>query len=256
MKISVVVPAYNEEKYIARCLTALHKQKHKPDEIIVVDNNSTDKTAQIAKSFGAIVLTQKQQGITPTRNFGFDTATSDIIARSDADSIPDENWISELLIYFKKHKKTGAVLGSHFYEGIPDVVNSTFFMKYIGALEKIFGHLPLLGPNMAIRKVTWEKVRPNLCISDKDVHEDFDLAIHLNKIGEKIDLVPSAIVHTSTRRIVKNPYSFFIEYPNRAIMMLKMHNVKILKLPDFKEISSNVKEFSTYIKKYIQPFKK
>jgi len=51
MKVSVVVPAYNEEAYIGNCLESLTNQKVKPDEIIVVNNNSTDATVKIAKRF-------------------------------------------------------------------------------------------------------------------------------------------------------------------------------------------------------------
>ena len=60
--ISVVIPAFNEEKYLPACLEALKKQTFKNYELIVVDNNSTDKTAQIAKKFGARVVKEKKQG--------------------------------------------------------------------------------------------------------------------------------------------------------------------------------------------------
>ena len=74
MKVSVVIPAYNEEKYIVDCLKALSNQTIAPDEVIVVDNNSTDKTASLARQAGAKVITVLEPGITPARTAGFNAA--------------------------------------------------------------------------------------------------------------------------------------------------------------------------------------
>ena len=64
MKVSVVIPSYNEEKYIGRCLEGIALQIEKPDEVIVVDNNCTDKTVEIAEKFGATIIKEKKQGMT------------------------------------------------------------------------------------------------------------------------------------------------------------------------------------------------
>lgn len=85
--VSVVIPAYNEERYLAACLTSLQKQTLKNFETIVVDNNSTDKTAEIARRFGAKVVKELKQGIIPARERGFREAKAEIIARTDADTI-------------------------------------------------------------------------------------------------------------------------------------------------------------------------
>lgn len=93
MKVSVVIPARNEEKYIGKCLQSLLEQEEKADEIIVVDNNSSDKTAEIAKSYGARVIKEKTQGITYARTLGFNSAKFEIIARVDADTTVPKDWI-------------------------------------------------------------------------------------------------------------------------------------------------------------------
>src|ERR1035437_9820650 len=87
MKVSVVIPAYNEEKYIGACLDSLMDQKEKPDEIIVVNNNSTDNTAKIVKKYPVRLINEEQQGMIPARNRGFNEAKFEIIARTDADTI-------------------------------------------------------------------------------------------------------------------------------------------------------------------------
>ena len=99
MKISVVVPAYNEEAVIERCLNALVNQIVPVDEILVVDNNSTDRTAEIAekyREYGVRVIRETVQGLIPARNRGFDEATGDILGRIDADTVVEPDWSQRL----------------------------------------------------------------------------------------------------------------------------------------------------------------
>jgi len=74
---------------------------------------------------------------------------------------------------------------------------------------------------MIISKNMWEKVKNKVCLDDKMVHEDLDLAIHVNKYGGIIGYDPTLVVQSSGRRIKNNFYSFFIEYPTRLIKTLR-----------------------------------
>jgi len=84
--ISVIIPAANEEKTLPFCLASLKKQTFSNFEVIVIDNNSTDKTAAVAQKFGAKVVSEKKQGIIYARERGFQEAKGEIIARTDADT--------------------------------------------------------------------------------------------------------------------------------------------------------------------------
>ena len=101
--ISVVIPAHNEEKYIGKCLNSIRKQTFKDYELIVVDNNSTDDTSKIAARYGARVIKETKQGITPARERGFKEAKAEIIARTDADAIVSPNWLKTINHTFKKY---------------------------------------------------------------------------------------------------------------------------------------------------------
>ena len=90
MTISVVITACNEEALLGQCLTALALQTRLPDEIIVVDNSSSDSTAAIARLHNARVIQQVQSGIWPTAAAGYDAATSRCIASIDADTLVPE----------------------------------------------------------------------------------------------------------------------------------------------------------------------
>ncbi len=81
--LSVIIPAFNEENFLPRCLESLKNQKFKDFEIIVVDNNSTDKTAEIAKKFNVILFSEKNQGVAYARNKGSEIAKGEILVFTD-----------------------------------------------------------------------------------------------------------------------------------------------------------------------------
>lgn len=224
MRVSVVIPVYNEESRIKNCLNSLMKQDDKPDEIIMVDNNSTDNTVSIAKKYKDIkIINEKKQGITPARNKGFNTAKYEIIARCDADSVLPTNWVKQIRKVFSKNKNVVGFTNPIVFHDLPVIVKSSLPSDIFYYLSKaIIGIPTLIGPSLGITKKAWLKVKKEVCSDDKKVHEDIDLAIHLKKYGE-IFFEPKVIVQISGRRIKYNPTSFFIEYPLRLIRMLKSH---------------------------------
>lgn len=212
MKVSVVIPAFNEEKHIGKCLESLKSQTVAPFEIVVVNNNSTDHTETIAKQAGVLVVHESQQGIVHARNKGFNLARGDVIARCDADTILSKNWIEEI-IKTMNIKDVIGVSGPAKYYDAPFFIRPTIFSKmFFLFMNLIQGHHTLLGFNMAIRRDAWEKVKKEVCKDGGIKHEDIDLAMHLAKYG-RIVYDPKLIVSSSARRILKSPISFFIDYP-------------------------------------------
>ncbi|SEB47946.1 glycosyltransferase family A protein [Terriglobus roseus] len=94
MRVSVVIPAYNAEPYLHECLSSVLTQTHPVEEVIVIDDGSTDRTRSIAESFGSPVrlLQQKQGGPARARNLGVKEARGEWIAFLDADDLwlPDK----------------------------------------------------------------------------------------------------------------------------------------------------------------------
>ncbi len=99
-KISVVIPCYNEEKTIAKVINNIPKEVF---EIIIVDNNSTDKTAEIAKKLNAKVVKEKKQGYGYALQKGFQEAKGDIIVTLDGDGQYPAEKILELVEYLEKN---------------------------------------------------------------------------------------------------------------------------------------------------------
>ncbi len=94
--ISVVIPAYNEEKYLPKTLESLAQLKRKADEIIVIDGGSTDTTASVAKSLEAKVVTIEHRGIGFARQKGLESARGDIVAFTDADTQVPTDWLTKV----------------------------------------------------------------------------------------------------------------------------------------------------------------
>ncbi len=218
MKVSAVIIAYNEEKYIAGCLESLINQSEKPDEIIVVDNNCTDKTVAIAKKFPGIrIVKEKKQGMIYARNKGFDSAKYDLIIRIDADSRAPKDWIRDIKKHYKNKKIDALNAPIAFYDLPNPELSNILSAVYNNISRKIYQHELLCGPSMSLTKNIWKKVRSSVCLKDSDVHEDIDLAIHINHVGGRIGFDKKLVIDISGRRIKHNPVSFFAEYPWRVV---------------------------------------
>lgn len=96
MTISVVIPAYNEEKYLPQTLASLKKLQRTPNEIIVVNASSTDKTEDIAIRAGAKVITEKKSTIGYSRQMGLKAAKGDVVAFTDSDAIVPPDWLTRI----------------------------------------------------------------------------------------------------------------------------------------------------------------
>lgn len=199
MKVSLIIPVYNEEKYIEKCLLSVFEQTEKPNEIIIVDNNCTDKTIEIAQKYGVRIIREIKQGMIYARNAGFNSAKYEIIARTDSDTILPPDWISRIKKAFAD-PELGALSGpTEYHRGQKPLKLSHFpNLMLFEVLSLLFKNGCLYGPNMSLRKSVWEKVKNNVCLDDKKVHEDIDLSIHLNKIT-KIKFDNKLII--GTRRV-------------------------------------------------------
>ncbi|MDA2931700.1 glycosyltransferase [Nitrospinae bacterium AH-259-F20] len=110
--MSVIIPALNEEKTIRECLSSLLKMDYPPErrEILVVDNGSTDRTAEIVKSFPVRYIREERRGASSARNKGIEAGKGEILAFTDADCIVSRGWLWELVRAFDE-EGVGGVAG-------------------------------------------------------------------------------------------------------------------------------------------------
>lgn len=105
--ISVILPVYNEEKYLDKCLASLASQSYKNTEIIVIDDGSTDKSLKIIDKFKVIVVKQTHQGAGAARNNGIKKAKGEIVVLADADMYYDKNYLEKIVDPIIKGKALG-----------------------------------------------------------------------------------------------------------------------------------------------------
>src|SRR5690242_20707866 len=100
MRIAVVVPVRNDAEALEACLGALERQTRLADEIVVVDNGSTDGSARVAARHGARLVRTDVPGIPGATAAGFDSANGDVLVRLDADSRPAVDWLERISAAF------------------------------------------------------------------------------------------------------------------------------------------------------------
>lgn len=110
--VSVIIPAYNEEDYLPDCLKSIQNQTYKNIEVIVADNNSTDKTSEIAKVFGTKVVKVEKKNVAVVRNADAKVAKGDILFFIDADTILSFDSIEKLIknLYGKRKLVQGGIV--------------------------------------------------------------------------------------------------------------------------------------------------
>lgn len=219
MKISLVIPVYNEEAIIEPCLKAVFSQTEPADEVILVDNNCTDRSIKIAKKYPVRIVKEKQQGISYARNKGFNNAKYDIIGRIDCDTILPPDWVKKVKQTFRAHPEYLAITGPIFFHdlAIKHIASPIHSLIYYHLLKRIHGFYFVIGCNMALRKSAWHKVKNLVIMDNRQVHEDLDLAIQIAKFGQ-IGYVRNMAANISGRRILKFPSN--LEYLARYFKML------------------------------------
>lgn len=211
-RISVIIAAYNEEQNLPKCLTAIVSQDFPKDqyEIIVVDNNSIDKTAEIARSFGTRVLIEEKQGNTFAVKKGMDNADAQIIAMVDADTIVDKNWLSEISKVFEDENIVGLTGMGYVKSGNKFIdIFERLFYEYFLKFHFLIGKPHITGFNLALRKTAYEKIGGidiNFVMSP-----DIDLGLRLKRVG-KIVFDKKMRALTSFRRWQETPGNAFITY--------------------------------------------
>jgi glycosyltransferase involved in cell wall biosynthesis len=95
--ISVIVPVYNAEQHLAQCIANVLQQTYKNIEIIVVDDGSTDRSAQVAESYPVKLIKQQNAGVSAARNKGIDVAAGQFIHFMDADDIINDTFYQKLV---------------------------------------------------------------------------------------------------------------------------------------------------------------
>lgn len=210
MKVSFVVPAYNEEKFLAACLVSIEREAASADcatEIIVVNNASTDGTREVALSFPDVrVVDEPRKGTTHARHAGFLASSGELIANIDADCILPAGWLTAVLRTFGSKEHLIALSGPLIYHDLPFssnlLVRLYYHLAYLAYLLNRFilriGSL-IQGGNVVVRRAALEKIN-GYETGFVFYGDDIEMARRLRKIGPVV-FTFALPIYTSGRRL-------------------------------------------------------
>ena len=168
----------------------------------MVDNGSTDNTAQVCAAAGVRRIPVELPGIAAATARGFDEARSAVIARLDADSIPPTDWLERLETILGDAGPLAAVSGpGAFYGGTRFarwMGHSVWIPGYVWAVGLLLGHPPLFGSNFAMRVDVWEQIRGAVHRGKPAVHDDLDISYQIPP-GVSVIWEPTLVVGVSSR---------------------------------------------------------
>ncbi len=211
-RFSIVIPCYNEARYITQTLKSLQRQTYVGSyEIIVVDNNCTDDTVNIALSYGVRTVAESRTGVCWARQAGTEAARGEIVISTDADTIYPEDWLQTIDTLFQKYKKCVAVTGPCVYRDGPwwGKQYPKILFGTVNAVSKLIGRpFYVTATNIAFKKSAWTQYRTTLTQGG----DELALLHDLKKKGRVI-FTNANPVYTSGRRLSKGLiYNLFVTF--------------------------------------------
>lgn len=190
---SVIIPAFNEEKTISQTLESVLKQNfpRRQYEIIVVNNNSTDKTAAIVKKFPAVKLIyEPKQGYVYALKRGAKEASGEILVFTDADTIVPPDWLNQYQKAYQDPKVVVVGGAANFQPKFGLIFLIQAFLNLFGLLTKVAS-----GFNFSLRRHTYKKIggfNPQI-----NFHADTDLILRAKKEGRAVFLLKNRVITSS-----------------------------------------------------------
>ncbi|MCS6769986.1 MAG: glycosyltransferase family 2 protein [Candidatus Caldarchaeum sp.] len=229
LPVSVIIPAYNEEKWIGHCIEAVLESDYPSKEIIVVDDGSTDRTYEIALRYrdkGVTVLRKPNGGKASALNYGMLFASGSIIVSIDADTIINRHALTYLVKSFEDPNVVGVA-------GNVRVVNRVNWLTKNQALEYVtqinivrratsfFGVVQVMpGPLAAFRKSYADAVGK---YDKATITEDFDITVKLLKTGGVIQSHSKAIAYTEAPLNISSLYKQRLRWYRGNTQVLLRH---------------------------------
>ena len=218
MRLSFVIPAYNEEHYLAACLDSILAQTSMiphPTEIIVVNNASSDRTREIALSYAGVTLVDEpRKGLTYARQAGFCASSGDLIANVDADSRLTQGWVEKVLEAFAEDGSLVALSGPVVYYDLSPAQRVSVQLFYMLAFSVYVMNRYIVragsmvqGGNFVLQSKALESIG-GFNLSIPFYGEDTDIARRMNRLG-KVQFTFRLKMFSSARRL-KNEGMFTI----------------------------------------------
>jgi glycosyltransferase involved in cell wall biosynthesis len=207
--VSVIIPVYNGEKYVVQALESVFKQDYQPFEVILVDDGSTDRTAQIIGKYDNVqYIYQTNQGVAAARNTGIKNSSGELIAFLDADDCWAPNKLNIQVECLLKHPHIGCTLGrqKNFLE---PGTEKPFWLMEEHLLKDHVGFLP----TSLIRRDIFDKV--GLFNPDYKISEDVEWFSRVKDASVPVMVVPEIVLY---RRIHDTNLSYQLKASGSTVL--------------------------------------
>ena len=204
MLASIIIPAYNAEATLAKCIEACLAQTGCDAEVIVVDDGSTDATPRIAQGFPVHYIRQENRGPAAARNRGAAEARGDLFAFTDADCVPEPDWLE--LLANGLVESVGATGGTYTIANAESALARMVHEEIAARHARLEGDVDFLGSfNVAYDREAFEAVAGFDETFKMASCEDNDLAYRLHDKGYRLCFIPAArVAHFHPTRL--GPY--------------------------------------------------
>jgi glycosyltransferase involved in cell wall biosynthesis len=188
--VSIIMPVHNGERYIAQAIESALKDFYRPIEVIVVDDGSSDNTAQIIEQFEDVsYIYQDNGGVASARNKGITVSRGEIIAFMDCDDIWQPNRLTVSVSYFHQHPEIGYVLGKQmmFLEpgcGVPPWVEPHWLVEPQDVSSTAA---------LTVRRATFARV--GLFNEEYRSGEDTEWLVRASETGVSMARLPEVVIH-------------------------------------------------------------
>lgn len=244
--ISVIVPIYNVEKYLDRCLSSLQGQTFSSFDVIMIDDGSEDKSADIAKGYAQsdrrfIYKRVERNGVARARNAGLSMTNGEYIAFVDSDDYVDNNYLEKL--YFTAVENNCKISSCNYelvYEGGANAAHPVRIRKLKSGIYTRKRYLSKAIRDWSVRSYLWNKLWHRSLFFDNDI-------TFPEMYFEDIATVARLIFHTNSVAVVDEPLYHYMVRKNSI-----MTTVKVEKINDYILSYGIVKNYIEYHGEYKQ----
>jgi len=226
--LSIIIPVYNEESQLEACLQSIEAQTVQPDEVIVVDNNSTDRSMEVARRFPFVTIIQEtRQGRGFAYSAGFNAAHGDILGRINGDTILVPTWVERVKYDFVNNGQLRGVTGLGLTETVPfskRFLTTAWSRGYYLWNMAYFRIQTFWGACFAVDRQAWLAVRNDICTDDAIVHDDQDLAYLF--AGRGFEVGRDNKLRIKTPGSEYNDWPKFLSYRRRQFNTYRFHKQK------------------------------
>lgn len=202
-KITVIVPIYNSERYLSRCIESVLSQSYDDWQMILVDDGSTDNSLDICQTYAQqdsriIVIHQQNSGAGAARNVGLSKSIGEYIVFIDSDDFVDKDYFN----FLSKHDEDVVFIDVEAVSELGTVTRKEYMSCYSGMSKEDFMRSQMTG------KINWGGVRK---VVKRSIIQQYNIFYSNHKVGEEALFTYCSVFHSKSIGFIHHPVYFYVQ---------------------------------------------